>query len=105
MAYQPRVTVVHKSLLEAQRIAGVEKQLVILNGVIALAMSHGMGNLWYLPVAFLLHYLLAWGYRKDPEFRKIYLRYSVLGEIYDPWPRVTMKTNARPKGFGQGMLC
>ena len=103
--YEPRVTVVHKSLLEAQLIGGVEKSMAIMNGTIALAFCLGLNNLYYLPFAFILHYLMVWGYRKDPEFRAIYLRYTVLGEIYDPWPHLKMKTNARPKGFGQGMLC
>lgn len=103
--YERRVTVVHKSLLETQTIGGVEKELVILNGAIAMAISVALNNFWYVPVAMLLHFFLAWGNRKDPDFRKIYIRYSLLGDIYDPWPHIKMKTNERPKGFGQGMLC
>lgn len=103
--YQPRSTVVHKSLLELQLIAGVEKQLVILNGSMGLAISIALNNLWYIPVGMLLHMFLAWGARKDPDFRKIYIRYSLLANIYDPWPRVSSKTNLRPKGFSRGLLC
>ena len=103
--YQARVTAVHKSLLELQLIGGVEKQLVILNGSLGLAISIALNNLWYIPVGMMLHFFLAWGTRKDPDFRRIYIRYSLLADIYDPWPRVSMKTNMRPKGFGRGLLC
>ena len=103
--YEPRFTIIHKSMLEAQRIAGVEKPMAILNGSIAMAMCMGLNNFYYLPFAVLLHYLMVWGYKKDPDFRIVYLRYTILGEIYDPWPHRKMKTNARPKGFGQGLLC
>lgn len=103
--YEQRITPVHKSLLEQQLIAGVEKELVILNGAIGMAVCVALSNFYYVPVGALLHFFLSWANRKDPDFRKIYIRYSLLGEIYDPWPRLKMKTNARPKGFSQGLLC
>ena len=99
------MTVVHKSLNELKTFAGVEKEIAIFNGTIAIAICYATQSLWYVPAAFFIHTLLRWLYRRDPHIRKIYLRYNVLGRVYDPWPRRKMTTNMRPEGFSKGMLC
>ena len=32
-------------------------------------------------------------------------RYALMGDIYDPWPRRSIKRNPRPEGFGKNLLC
>ena len=103
--YEPRWTPVHKSLLEIKTIAGVESRMAILNWTMAVAITFGMNTLYFLPAALLMHMLLRWLTRKDPHLIRIYSQYRVFGDVYDPWPRRKVKTNARPKGFGKGMLC
>lgn len=105
MEYQPRVTTVHKSLLEAKHIGGVEKEIAVFNGTVAFAVCFGTQSFYYLPVAILIHMLVRWLTKRDPHFRKIYLRFSVLGRTYDPWPRRKLATNERPEGFSKGTLC
>lgn len=100
-----RYSVVHKSLLEQKMFGGVEKELAIFNGTVAIAIIFGTKSFWYIPFAMLLHAILRWMYKRDPYMRKIYLRYNVLGRVYDPWPRHVMTTNMRPEGFSKGMLC
>lgn len=105
MDYLPRVSTVHKSLLEQKTYAGVEKEIAIFNGTIAIAIIFATKSIWYVPVAFLTHAAMRWLNKRDPHIRKIYLRYNVLGRVYDPWPRVTQVTNTRPQGFSKGLLC
>lgn len=105
MEYQPRQSVVHKSLLEKKTYAGVEKEIAIFNGTLAFAICYATNSLWYAPAAFVIHSAVRWLTKRDPEIRKVYLRYNVLGRVYDPWPRRVQTTNSRPKGFGKGLLC
>ena len=105
MEYIPRVSMVHKSLLEQKTMAGVEKEIAIFNGTITVAICYATSSLWYIPVALLTHAAMRWLNKRDPNIRKIYLRYNVLGRIYDPWVRPNMTTNMRPEGFSKGMLC
>lgn len=105
MEYQRRLSVVHKSLLEQKMFSGVEKELAIFNAVMAFAICFATKSLWYVPAAMLMHSVLRWLYKRDPYIRKIYLRYNVLGRVYDPWPRRRQTTNARPEGFAKGLLC
>ncbi|MDE3021451.1 MAG: VirB3 family type IV secretion system protein [Pseudomonadota bacterium] len=103
--YVPRQTRVHKSLLEIQTLAGVERRLAIFNWTLAAVFVLGAGMVSYLAVAFILHAFLRWITRKDPYLRLIYIRYNRQADEYDPWPHATQKQNRRPHGFGRGHLC
>lgn len=105
MEYQERFSIVHKSLLEQKTYAGVEKEIAIFNGTIAIAICYATKSIWYVPVAILIHSVMRWLNKRDPQMRKIYLRYNVLGRVYDPWPQQRSATNMRPEGFARGMLC
>lgn len=100
-----RASVVHKSLLEQQMFAGVDKKIAIFNGTIAIAVSFATKSLWYVPVAMAFHEVMRWLHKRDPYVYKVYMRYNVLGRVYDPWPRNKMTTNERPEGFSKGLLC
>lgn len=103
--YESRATPVHRSLLEYKTIGGVESRMAILNGTVAAAITLGTETLLYIPVAMVLHMMLRWLTKKDPHLIMIYMRYRLLGDVYDPWVRRSTKTNARPKGFSRGVLC
>lgn len=86
-------------------LGGVEFRLAILNGTISAAIVMALQNWYYIPVAILAQLFLAWVTKKDPLVVKIYARYNLLGDVYDPWPRHTVRMNSRPEGFGKGIIC
>lgn len=99
-----RWNIVHKSLSVVRTIAGAERGLAIANGTIAAAFI--FNGLWqWIFVTLFAHALLVWMAKKDVLMRQIYLRYSVQGDRYDPWPHVAQRRNERPEGCGKGMLC
>lgn len=102
--YQPRVTKIHRSLMEIKTIGGVERKLFILNQTFMLTFVMGMSMLFYIPIGIILHFVLAKATKKDPFLRLIYIRYNRQADRYDPWPHAVQKHNARPEGFGRGAL-
>lgn len=105
MQTERRRTPVYQSLLEVKTVAGVESRIAILNGTFAAAFTFGLDNPWMIPIAVVTHIFLRWLTKKDPHIIRIYSQYRVLGAIYDPWPKRKQRTNARPRGFGRGLLC
>lgn len=105
MSYEPRASAVHKSLLEIKTYGGVEKGMAVANGTLAAALGMGTEEPAFLLLAIAVHFFLMWLTKKDPFTVKVYMRYAKMGDIYDPWPKRTMKRNARPEGFGKGLLC
>lgn len=104
MEYQPRSTAVHKSLHEVKTIGGVEDKLAILNVTFTAAFVMGMTMWQLIPVGIMAHLFLAWLTKKDPWTRKVYMRYSVQADMYDPWPHAVQKRGHRPVGFARGAL-
>jgi type IV secretory pathway TrbD component len=102
---EQRYTVIHKSLHEIKRIAGVESRLAILNGTMVAAFVMGLGMWHFIPLGFGAHIFLAWVTKKDAWARQIYIRYVTQADRYDPWPHAVQNKNKRPEGFGRGMLC
>ncbi len=83
---------------------GGERNLVALNGILAVAFIAGAG-LWFLaPVFLLIHGALVYLGRKEPQAREIYLRYARQGHVYDPWPHADCR-RPRPTGFAPGLTC
>ena len=105
MSYAERYTVIHKSLHEIKRIGGVESKLAILNGTLVSAVVMGIGMWQFIPLGVATHLFLAWVTKGDAWARQIYMRYQTQADKYDPWPHAIQNKNARPVGFGRGMLC
>ena len=105
MSYQPRATVVHKSLLETKTFLGVESRLAILNWTMVAALTMALESLIVLGCGLLIHVFFRWLTKKDMHLMAIYRRFNLLGLVYDPWPHARIKLNGRPKGFGRGTLC
>jgi len=103
--YEPRSTVVHKSLLEIKMVAGVEKKMAIMNGTMAATLTMAMNQPGFIGLGVMVHFFLMWVTKKDPFTIKVYARYALLGDVYDPWPKRTNKRNPRPEGFGKNLLC
>lgn len=105
MSLARRKSKVHAALFEPKTIGGVEHSLAVMNGTLAVVFVIGLEFAAYIPVAVLAHALLAYVTKRDPRIRQIYRRYIRQGDRYDPWPHSKQRYNARPKGFGRGMLC
>lgn len=105
MSYEPRASQVHKSLLEIKTIGGVEKRMAIANGTLSAALTMGTTQPLFIGVGAIVHFFLVWVTKKDPFTIKVYMRYATMGDVYDPWPKRTIKVNARPEGFGKNLLC
>lgn len=105
MEYEPRVTTVHKSLLETKTFMGVESRMAIGLWTIIAALTMGLESVIVLLAGILLHMILRWLTKKDHHLMAIYHRFNLLGLVYDPWPHARIKMNGRPKGFGRGLLC
>jgi hypothetical protein len=59
-----------------------------------------------IAVAGLLHGILAWAYKTDPQRFEVYAAYARMGDLYQPWPlwgRTRAKT--RPVGYGRDARC
>lgn len=59
---------IHRSLTQPIMIAGVPRELAIINGTVTAAMVLGMHSPIGLPVGFLLHLLFVAVSKKDPQF-------------------------------------
>jgi len=90
--------------LEIKTVGGVEKRMAIANGTMAAALTMGSEQPYFLGLAIAIHFFLMWLTKKDPFTILVYKRYAVMGDVYDPWPKRTMKRNARPAGFGKNIL-
>jgi type IV secretory pathway TrbD component len=81
---------------------GGERNLVAMNGILAVAFIAGAGLWFLLPVFLALHGWLVYLGRKEPHAREIYLRYARQGHRYDPWPHEDCR-RPRPSGFAPGL--
>lgn len=86
-------------------IAGVQKNLAIMNFVIGAVFVESLHIIWFPVVTFFIHLMLKWMTKNDPMVFDIYQKYKLEGDHYDPWPRSHQDQGQRPEGFGKGMLC
>ena len=66
---------IHRSLTQTIMIAGVPRELAILNGTLTSALTLGMHSLWGLPVGLILHVLFVAVSKKDPQFLMTFRRH------------------------------
>ena len=66
---------IHNSLTSPILLAGVPRQLAILNGTLAAAVVFGLHSLWILPVCLGLHVGAMMLAKKDPYFFQVILRH------------------------------
>ena len=77
---RPREVPIHRSLVRPNLVAGAERELVILNGVVAMALVFGIGISWITALIAGLqltlgHFALVQAARYEPLFRKVYVRH------------------------------
>lgn len=84
---------------------GVERKLSILNMTMTVAMVMGMNDPLYAIGGIFTHWVLRWTTRSDPNLLKIYARYAMQGNMYEPWPKVSQHRNRRPADYHPERLC
>jgi type IV secretion system protein VirB3 len=83
---QLRKIPLHQSLIRPILLAGAERNLAMLNGVIAAALVFGVGSLWAVGLGILfavvVHALLVRLAKRDHQFFDVYRRHITYQEYY-----------------------
>lgn len=78
----------------------------ILNAIFAVAVCFASRTFYYVIVAVLVHLLLVWMTKRDPQWRNVYIAYNRHGDRYDPGVRARVSARGqRPYGFGRSWPC
>lgn len=59
---------IHRSLTQQIMLAGVPREIAILNGTTVAAFGLGLHSFWAIPIGIILHVLAVVAARKDPQF-------------------------------------
>jgi type IV secretory pathway VirB3-like protein len=104
MSYPPRYNVIHQSLLQTKKIAGVEIRIVVPLWGVVLAFVFAYHYFAMIFVGLLAHVFFVWLFKKDEHIVDVYLAYAKQADTYDPWPHSDTEEK-RPEGFGRDLLC
>lgn len=64
----------HRSLTEVILLGGLPRNIGLLLWTASIALAFGMQQLWVLPLAVAMHFLLAALTRRDPFFFEVFIR-------------------------------
>lgn len=100
----------YSALSRPRLIAGIGMSAVAFIWPVALITAIEVHNIPAKAVSIaiggLVHGILAWAYKSDPQRFEVYAVYARMGDLYQPWPswsRARMKT--RPTGYGRNVRC
>ena len=65
---------VHRSLTEVMLLGGVPRTIAFLLWTTAAAIALGLHQLWVVPIAIVIHTVLAAVARKDPWFFEVFIQ-------------------------------
>lgn len=74
----------HQSITEVILMGGLPRTVALILWTGAAALAFGMRQLWIIPLAILLHIILAACTRKDPHFFEIFIRALKSPKRLDP---------------------
>jgi type IV secretory pathway TrbD component len=100
-----RISRVYQALEAPRVLAGADYSLCMINVGVLLFMIMSLRLWFWIPIAGIIHLLLRQLTGGDPHMRKIYIRYSMQANRYDPWPQPVQKRGFRPQGFGKDSIC
>lgn len=63
-----RIAPIHQSLTEPILLAGVPREIAILNGTLAAALGLGLQSWFAVPLCLVIHILAVMGTKKDKQF-------------------------------------
>ena len=66
---------IHRSLTQQIMLAGVPREIAILNGTTVAAIGFGLHSYWSIPVGIAVHILTAVAAKKDPQFFGVFRRH------------------------------
>ena len=83
----PRIVPIHRALTRPVLLAGADRELVLANGVVVIALLFGIGFSWYTAsVSAVLLIVGHWGFvllaKRDPDIRRVYVRHVRLATYY-----------------------
>ncbi|ARM30493.1 VirB3 family type IV secretion system protein [Prosthecochloris sp. HL-130-GSB] len=64
----------HRSLTEVILLGGVPRTLAFLLWTTAAALGFGLHQIWFVPVAVVLHVIFAAMAKRDPQFFDVFVR-------------------------------
>jgi|GEM_PF-1481634 len=97
---------VYTGLAEPALIYGVEPKLLLVNvglGVFFFVLFKFYALFW-VPLGWVLHYVLKVMTKHDPHMRLIYVRYAVQADRYEAWPDPSPRLGHRPLHWGRGVV-
>jgi len=101
-----RITPVARVLTEPCLILGVEKPFAITNFTLAMVLAGELHLFGFLLVALGVHLALRHATRRDPFTRRVYVRYNLQGDRYEPWIGTSLRQGRRAvPGLQAGVLC
>lgn len=89
---RPRTIAIHRALTRPVLLAGADRELVLANGVVVVALLFGIGVSWYtVSVSASLLIVGHWGLvllaKRDADIRHVYVRHVRLATYYAAAPR------------------
>jgi len=73
-----------RSLTEVILLGGLPRTVAILLWTSAAAIGFGMQQIWVVPIAIVMHVLLAMAARKDPYFFEVFIKALKTPKRLDP---------------------
>lgn len=74
---------IHRALTEKILLAGVPREIGILNGTGGAAFGIGLGSYWVVPLFVVTHFIFVRLTKIDPYFFDIFKRYLKQADIYE----------------------
>ena len=100
-----RRSAVARVLTEPCLILGVEKPFAITNFTLAMVLAGELHLFGFLLVSLGVHLALRRATRRDPFTRRVYVRYNLQGDRYEPWIALHLHQGQRATRGLQGVLC
>jgi len=73
---------IHRSLTETIMLAGVPRNIAILNGTFVAAFALGMHSFYVVPVGLVFHVFAVYAAKKDPNFFDCFRRHFKQKNFY-----------------------
>ena len=73
---------IHRSLTQQIMLAGVPREIAILNGTTVAAFGLGLHSYWSIPAGIVLHLLAVVAAKKDPQFFECFRRHIKQKSFY-----------------------
>lgn len=73
---------IHKALTNKIMIAGIPREIALLNGTLTAALVLGAHSLWGIPIGFVIHFIARNMAKHDEQFFEVYRRHMRFKSFY-----------------------